>query len=185
MELFGKVIYACVIVLAAPAAFVGLPAGVLVFFASLVYALLTHFQPITGWMLLAIGVVCVVSELADNWAQAAVSWRRGASPRAVGAAFLGSILGGIVVCLLMSLGFVGVGLTMGPIAGGFVAFVAAMLGALAGGWLGAYSTERSAGKSPAEAKRAAWGAAVGRVVGVFLKFALTLAMIIWLLMVVF
>lgn len=185
MALFGKIIYACVIVLAAPAAFLGLPAGVLVFFASLVYALLTHFQPITGRTLALIGVVSVVSELADNWAQAAVSWKRGASPRAVGVAFLGSILGTILLLPAVSLGCLAAGVTLGPMAGGMVGLVVATLGALGGGWVGAYATERRGGKPPGEAKRAAWGTVLGRMTGIFIKFGLTLAMIVGLLIKVF
>jgi hypothetical protein len=185
VALFGKIIYSGVIVLAVPAAFLGLPAGVLIFFASLVYALLTHFQPITGWTLLAVGVITVVSELADNWAQAAVSWRKGATPRAIGMAFLGSIVGAIILLPVIGLIFSVAGITLGPIVGGIIALVAAMLGAMTGGWIGAFATERSRGKPPREAKRAAWGTVQGRVVGIFIKFGLTLAMIIGLLVKVF
>lgn len=185
MELIGKIVYACVIILAAPAAFLGLPAGVLVFVASLIYALLTHFDPITGLTLAVVGGITVVSELADNWAQAAISWRRGATPRAVGVAFVGSILGTIVLCPVVSLAFLAGGVPLGPIAGGMLGLVVAMLGAFSGGWVGAYATERRGGKPPEQARKAAWGTVVGRMIGIFIKFGLTLAMIVALLIKVF
>lgn len=185
MELLGKVIYGCVIMLAAPAAFLGLPAGVLIFFASLIYAVLTRFQVITGWTLVVVGVVTIVSELADNWAQAAVSWRKGASPRAIGAAFLGSILGTLIFLPIVGGIFVAVGVALGPVSGAVIAFLVALLGALAGGWTAAYVTERRGGKPVPQARRAAWGSVLGRVTGVFIKFGLTLSLIVALLIKVF
>jgi uncharacterized protein YqgC (DUF456 family) len=129
--------------------------------------------------------VGLVAELADNWAQAAVSWRRGASPRALGVAFIGSIVGTIVLLPLAAAGFAAAGITLGPIGGAAGGLCVATLGAFGGGWVGAYTTERAGGKSASESKRAAWGMVLGRAMGILIKFGLTSAMIVGLLIKVF
>ncbi|MDP1708622.1 MAG: DUF456 family protein [Gammaproteobacteria bacterium] len=124
--------------------------GAPVLFAGLVMAAWAEDFIYVGWGTLSVlGVLALLTYLADFVASAFGVRRFGASPRAVTGAIIGSVLG-------LFFGLLGV--LLGP-------FIGAVIGEL--------STQRHLGA----AGRAGIGATVGLVLGVAAKLALALAML--------
>lgn len=124
--------------------------GAPLLFAGLVVASWAEDFVYVGWVTLSVlGVLALLTYLADFVASAFGVRRFGASPRAVTGAIIGSVVG-------LFFGLLGV--LLGP-------FIGAVLGEL--------STQRHLGA----AGRAGIGATVGLVLGVAAKLALALAML--------
>ncbi len=159
--------------LAALGVMLGLPTTLLAWLGLLLVALVSKFQAVSGWALLATFFGCLIIEFADNLLASFMVQRFGASKGSVWMALLGGLVGGM-------LGGLGGGLL-----GGFTAFfispLLALVGAFVGGYAAVYRWERKRNRPEKEATRAAWGTVIGRLLGIALKVGWIGALLIFVL----
>jgi uncharacterized protein YqgC (DUF456 family) len=142
----------------------GLPGVFIILGSVFVYAYATDFSGEVGVaFLIALAILTVAAETADNWLTAIGAKRYGASSRSTWLSLLGGLLGAIFI-------------------GGPAAFLLGPLGPIAGGFIGAFAIvvayEMYLGKSREEARRAGWGSFLGRMAGIVLKVVMAVAIII-------
>ena len=145
----------------------GLPGIGLIFGSALLYALITQFNAVSLNLILALGVLTILGETADNWLMAAGAKRFGASTTAAWLSLLGGFLGALI---------------LGPI----LAVVLNVMGPVIGAFLGAFVSvvlyERRQKQNWREALRAGWGTLLGRVAGIALKMVVGVGMaaaVVW------
>lgn len=125
------------------------PATLLILGGAILHALLTGFDPLSGWFLLGLAAVGVAAMLADNLAGAWGARRFGGSKYAGWGALAGGLLG----------------ILLGP------------LGILVGPFAGAVVAEAAVARRPAgEAVRSGFGAVVGLLGGIGAKLVIHAAM---------
>ena len=127
--------------------------------ATIIYALLTHFQYAGLKTLIAILVMAVIAELIDFLAAGAGAKKAGASKRGFVGAMIGGILGGIFLTVAV------------PVLG-------TLIGICIGTFFGAILGELWGGTEIARSLRIGAGAAWGRILGVVIKLAFGCAMLI-------
>jgi uncharacterized protein len=149
----------------------GLPGAAIILACILVYALFTGFSGGIGVALfIALSVLTLVAETADNWLTAVGAKRYGASTGSMWLSFFGGLVGAIIV-------------------GGPLSLVFGPLGPVAGGFAGAFAVvvlyEYNIHHDWQEAFRAGWGTVLGRMAGMVLKVIIAIAMIITVAIAVF
>ena len=178
MEVLGIALFVLFLVVGLLMVPLGLPGTVVIAVDALVYSWATGWEKIAPWMVAALFLMAVVSEVADNALTVAGAKKHGTSKGGQWAAFLGGmvgavLLGGLLAPLLGLLGLAG-----GPVGGLVGALVGPVLGAFVGCFAGVWIAESVQKRSQGEAGKAAWGAILGRALGVALKLALSAAMIV-------
>lgn len=152
-----------------------LPGSVLVVLTALLVSAATGWTRPSWQVLIALAVMAIIAELADNLASMLGVRQFGGSRSTSVAAGLGALAGAVVASMLA--GTLGLGaLLAGPMGWIFVAVGVPLLGAFAGGFAVAYFLELRRGAPTDAARRAGWGAIMGRVLGAVAKVSLTGAM---------
>jgi uncharacterized protein YqgC (DUF456 family) len=142
----------------------GLPGVAVIFVCILIYVLATEFNAAIGMnFFLALCVLTVVAETADNWLMLLGAKRFGASTASVWLSLLGGVLGAVL---------------FGP----FLAFGLSLLGPFVGAFLGAFLVvvlyEYWKKRQWNEALHAGWGALLGRLAGIAFKMIIGVAMVV-------
>lgn len=127
-----------------------LPGLPLIYFAFLIYGLLTHWQDYGIPFMLIWGMITFLLVIIDYYAGALGAKKYGASSAGIWGAVIGGILG------VIFLGFLGI--ILGPI-------------------FGAFTGELLSGKSKASALQASWGTFIGFLAGSMLNVITALVMI--------
>lgn len=141
---------------------VGLPGNILIVLGAMAYGYYDHFQHVDYSMLLIIGGVFIVSEIFDFLAGVLGAKKEKASKRAILAAFIGTVAGGIGgTAILPVIGSIG--------------------GALLGAFVGAALAEYTKIKDKEQAKRVAIGVLKGQIMGMVIKTTTAIGMVITLL----
>lgn len=141
---------------------IGLPGNMVLFLTVLGYAIYDNFVHIT-WQSLAIIVGAIVlGELVETVMGAVWAKREKASKLAIGAAVLGTIVGGIAGTAF----FPGIG---------------SVVGAFLGGFAGSMAAEYHMTKDKGQAWRVGISVFKGQLLGVVVKFSIAVAAIVFLL----
>jgi len=180
LTLLGNTVYVAVVVIAALAAFLGLPGPPLVLIAGTVFCI-AHQGAHPPLLVLLILLPCaLVIELLDYAASMTAVRRHGGSKRTMWWVAGGAVLGALALTTLAPVTAL-TGLIGGPIGALVGAIVPPLAGGLLGGFLGGYWCELREGRTPEEARRAGWGALVGRLAGGLIRGSLTLVLAIVML----
>jgi hypothetical protein len=166
LEYAGLTIFILVLLIGFFSILLGLPGTLVILFDVLAYALVTGFDKIGFWILLALVVIAAVAESLEFLLGVAWARRYGTSKRGVVASLIGGILGAI----LLTPAFLGLG---------------ALLGSFLGALLGAFVAEVLDQRKLKPAARAGFGALMGRLAGLFAKGLCALAMVIITLMAIY
>ncbi len=162
MQTIGIIIFIIILVAALIAIPFGIPGTFVIFLASLICGIITHFAQITQaliWLLLGIALF---GELMEYLAGILGAKKFGASRAGIIGAVAGGILGGIVGT-------------------GILPLIGSVVGLLIGAFSGAFLVELAIKKKPAQALRAGWGTFTGRIGGILAKVILGIVMIILIL----
>jgi uncharacterized protein len=141
----------------------GFPGTFIIAISIFIYAYLTDFTRIGIPLLIAIALLTVVAETADNWLTALGAKRFGASSGSIWLSLVGGLLGAIVIGgpLALALG------PFGPLVGGFAGAFAIVV---------AHELYRHGNWN--DALRAGWGTFLGRMAGIVLKLVISVAIVI-------
>jgi uncharacterized protein YqgC (DUF456 family) len=142
-----------------------LPGTPLIFLGALLYAVFTGFEKVDGWMLAGLGGLTAFTLIIDYIAATLGARRLGASWAGAVGAFLGAILGFLLI--------VPVGALFAP------------LGVIIGAVAGAVAGELLMSRRMAPAVKAGFGSFVGVIGGMVVRVAVALAMIAIFLLAVF
>lgn len=162
MHLAGNIVFITILVAALFAIPLGIPGTFVIFLASLIYGIITHFTQVTQaliWILLGIAIF---GELMEYFAGIFGAKKFGASKAGIMGAIVGGVLGGIVGT-------------------GILPLIGSVIGLLIGAFSGAFFVELAIKKKPAQALRAGWGTFTGRIGGILTKVILGIVMIILIL----
>lgn len=166
MHLTGNILFIIILVAALIAIPLGLPGTFIIFLASLVYGLITHFSQITQTLIWILLGIALFGELMEYFAGIFGAKKFGASKAGIIGAIVGGIIGGI----------------MGT---GILPLIGSVVGLLIGAFLGAFLMELAIKKKPAQALRAGWGTFTGRIGGILTKVILGIVMITLVLVRIF
>lgn len=179
METFGLIIFYSVMLIGLVLVVFGLPGTVVLWLDALIYGWLTHFQSVSGKLILGLLALTVVAEVADNLLTAAGARRHGTSKQGITASIIGGIVGAVLGSNLIP--FLGLlGLAAGPVGAILLTIIGPLAGAFAGSFLSVYWVEQRRGADKQTARRAGYGAVVGRAGGMILKLTLAVVMIVLL-----
>jgi len=142
----------------------GLPGAIIILAAVFIYALATDFSAGIGLgFFVALCVLTLIAETADNWLSAVGARRYGASSGSMWLSFIGGIAGAVII-------------------GGPASFILGPLGPIAGGFIGAFAIvvahEFYLRRDFSAALHAGWGTLLGRMAGMVLKVVVSVAMIL-------
>lgn len=141
---------------------VGLPGNIIIVMIGLAYGYYDSFEHVNYNLLVTIVGVFVLSELIEFWAGLIGAKKEKASKRAVVAAFVGTVLGGIWGTAILPL-------------------IGSILGALLGAFVITAMAEYTKTKNKEQAKRVAIGVLKGQIVGMIFKVAAAVGMAIALI----
>ena len=175
LAIVGKVVFVALQPVAVAMAALTLPGSLLVVVSAFLYSFFSGWQRPAWPGLVALTVMALIAETADNVLSVFGVERYGGSRRTAVAAGVGALAGAIMAGVLFS--WLGIAALLSGPAGWLVATaLPPLLGAVGGGFVVAYWLERRHGKADGEAVRAGWGAVLGRVLGAIAKTTLTTAM---------
>ncbi|MBA7624123.1 hypothetical protein ES703_31527 [subsurface metagenome] len=166
MHLAGNIVFIVILVAALFAIPLGIPGTFVIFLASLIYGVITHFTQITQTLIWILLGIALFGELMEYFAGIFGAKKFGSSKAGIIGAIVGGILGGIVGT-------------------GILPLVGSIIGLLIGAFLGAFLMELIVKKKPAQALRAGWGTFTGRIGGILTKVILGIVMIILVLVRIF
>lgn len=166
MYLAGNIFFIIILVAALIAIPLGIPGTFVIFLASLIYGVITHFAQITQALIWALLGIAIFGELIEYFAGILGAKKFGTSRAGIIGAVAGGILGGIVGT-------------------GILPLIGSVIGLLIGAFLGAFLIELAIKKKPAQALRAGWGTFTGRIGGILTKVILAIVMIILVLVRIF
>lgn len=162
MHLAGNILFIIILVAALIAIPLGIPGTFVIFLASLIYGIITHFTQITQALIWTLLGIALFGELMEYLAGIFGAKKFGASKAGIIGAIVGGIIGGIV----------GTGILL---------LVGSVIGLLIGAFSGAFLMELAIKKKPAQALRAGWGTFTGRIGGILAKIILATVMIVLIL----
>jgi len=162
MHLAGNIVFIIILVAALIVIPLGIPGTFVIFLASLIYGIITHFAQITQALIWTLLGIALVGELMEYLAGIFGAKKFGASRVGIMGAVAGGILGGIVGT-------------------GILPLVGSVIGLLIGAFSGAFLMELAIKKKPAQALRAGWGTFTGRIGGILTKIILAIVMIVLVL----
>jgi len=162
MHLAGNIIFVIILIAALIAIPLGIPGTFIIFLATLIYGVITHFAQITQALIWTLLGIALFGELMEYLAGIFGAKKFGASRVGIMGAVAGGILGGIVGT-------------------GILPLVGSVIGLLMGAFSGAFLMELAIKKKPAQALRAGWGTFTGRIGGILTKVILAIVMIILIL----
>lgn len=166
MHLAGNIVFIIILVASLIAIPFGIPGTFVIFLASLIYGIITHFVQITQALIWALLGIALFGELMEYFAGIFGAKKFGTSRAGIIGAVAGGILGGIV----------GTGILL---------LIGSVVGLLIGAFSGAFLVELAIKKKPAQALRAGWGTFTGRIGGILTKVILGIVMIILVLVRIF
>ena len=158
MHTVGNILFITILVAALLTIPLGIPGTFVIFLASLVYGIITHFTQVTPALIWALLGIALFAELLEYFAGIWGAKKFGASRAGIMGAVAGGVLGGIIGT-------------------GIIPLVGSVMGLLIGAFLGAFLMELIVKKKPAQALRAGWGTFTGRIGGILTKIILAIAMI--------
>jgi len=159
LQVFGLILFYCILVLGIMAIPIGFPGTFVIFADALAYGLITGFRgPMTWPILLILLGLAVLSELFEFLLGTFTTLKFGASRWGVIGTLIGGILGAVWGSALL------------PVVG-------TVLGALAGAFLGAFVLEMIHRDDRSRAARAGTGAFVGRILGTTMNLSCAIAMV--------
>lgn len=141
---------------------VGLPGNILIVVIGLFYGYYDGFEHVDYVVLVIIAGVFILGEVIEFWAGFIGAKKEKASKRAVAAAFIGTILGGIWGTVILPL-------------------IGSILGALCGAFVITAIAEYTKTKNKEKARRVAIGVLKGQIVGMVFKVATAVGMAIALI----
>lgn len=155
----------------------GMPGTVIIFLATLVYAIATKFASISIATLLTQLALCLIAECGDNVLSMLFAKRSGASGRSIAWSIFGAIGGGIVGAKLSAvfLALIALGMPLAIIVP-FVSAAITLMFAMLGAFLTVFVCELCSGKERHEAIAVAKATVIGRVLGTILKLGIAFAM---------
>ena len=139
----------------------GLGGNFIILVAAVALALATHFQMVSVSALLVMAAMVAAGEILEAILGSLFARRYGASKWGMAGAFAGGIIGAVPGTAVMPV--------LGSLVGSF-------LGAAAGAFLCEWWQRRQLDPS----LRAGWGATLGRLASIFIKMAIGLAMVVYL-----
>jgi uncharacterized protein YqgC (DUF456 family) len=160
MALVYYIVLLLLLLLGLVVALVGLPGLWVMMLATIAYAWITHWTYVYIGTLSVVFGLCLASEAGEFLAGAVIARRAGGSRRAMIAAAVGAVIGGIFFTFI-------------PIPG-----VAQIIGACIGAALGAIIAELTTGRDVSEVWRVGVGAAKGRFIGTMLKLSIGITIIL-------
>lgn len=166
MHLAGNIVFIVILVAALIVIPFGIPGAFVIFLASLIYGVITHFAQITQTLIWILLGIALFGELMEYFAGIFGAKKFGSSKAGIIGAIVGGILGGIVGT-------------------GILPLIGSVVGLLIGAFLGAFLMELIVKKKPAQALRAGWGTFTGRIGGILTKVILAIVMIILVLVRIF
>ena len=119
MHLAGNIIFVIILVAALFAIPFGIPGTFIIFLASLIYGLITHFSQITQTLIWIFLGIALFGELMEYFAGIWGAKKFGASKAGIIGAIVGGILGGIVGTGILPLIGSVIGLLIGAFSGAF------------------------------------------------------------------
>jgi len=158
MHLAGNIVFIIVLVVALFAIPFGIPGTFVIFLASVIYGVITHFARITQTLIWVLLGIALFGELVEYFAGIFGAKKFGASRAGIIGAVVGGILGGILGT-------------------GILPLIGSVIGLLLGAFSGAFFVELAIKKKPAQALRAGWGTFTGRIGGILTKVILAIIMI--------
>lgn len=166
MHLAGNIFFIIILVAALLAIPFGIPGTFVIFLASVIYGVITHFSQVTQTLIWVLLVIALFGELIEYFAGILGAKKFGASRAGIMGAIAGGILGGIVGT-------------------GILPLIGSVIGLLIGAFSGAFLVELILKKKPAQALRAGWGTFTGRIGGILTKVILGIIMITLVLVRIF
>ncbi len=166
MHLAGNILFIIILVAALIAIPLGIPGTFVIFLASVIYGVITHFAQITQALIWTLLGIALFGELMEYLAGIFGAKKFGASKAGIIGAIVGGIIGGIV----------GTGIFL---------LIGSVVGLLMGAFSGAFLMELMVKKKPAQALRAGWGTFTGRIGGILTKVILGIVMITLVLVKIF
>jgi len=161
-EMLTNVLFSIIILAGVILTMVGLPGNVLIVLGGLIYGYYDHFEHVDYRVLAIIIGVFILGELVEFWSGLLGAKKEKASKRAMLAAFLGTVLGGIWGTAILPL-------------------IGSILGALCGAFVITAVAEYTKTKNKEQARRVAIGVLKGQIVGMIFKVAAAVGMAIALL----
>ena len=162
MHTVGIIVFIIILVAALIAIPLGIPGTFIIFLASLIYGIITHFAQITQALIWTLLGIALFGELMEYLTGIFGAKKFGASKAGIIGAIVGGIIGGIVGT-------------------GILPLVGSVIGLLIGAFSGAFFIELAIKKKPAQALRAGWGTFTGRIGGILAKIILATVMIVLIL----
>ncbi|MBP2627110.1 MAG: hypothetical protein H6Q68_1821 [Firmicutes bacterium] len=141
---------------------VGLPGNILIVLIGLAYGYYDGFEHVDYTVLVIIVGVFILSELIESWAGLIGAKKEKASKRAIAAAFVGTMLGGIWGTAILPL-------------------IGSILGALFGAFIITALAEYTKTKNKEQAIRVAIGVLKGQIVGMIVKLTAAIGMAVALI----
>ena len=159
LETAGLTIFILILFFGVFSILLGFPGTIVIFFASIVYALLTGFDKIGFGIILILAAISIGAELLDFYVGVKGATKYGASRKGVIASLFGAVGGAALLTpFLLGLG--------------------TLIGAFIGGFAGVFIVEFIRQSKLKPAMRASYGAVLGRIAGIFAKGCCAIAMII-------